>query len=588
MKRITLAMMFVAAAAAVRAQTPPTPPVLPARPTPAPAPVARPARPIDPIDLDEMRVRIDEMKLDRLDLEPARRAMDEVRAHQFEIAEANREMSRIAIEDMRLAQERLRDITPMPPMPAMPALAPMAVTPAMSVYGRLSDGLSLPRPQWIQGDPADSAYRFAHDVLARGDYGRAAQLFRDIGQKYPKSSYQNDLPYWEAYARYKIGTTDELHSAAKLLEPRASKVIGGSSSSSSETRLEGPTPKGFGTTYVYGYRRGAGDNDVVSLYVRVNSVLAQRGDRAAADVIAKAAAAGVNTCDREDQNMRADALNSLAQMDPPGALPLIKNILARKDECSVELRRRAVFILGRRGDAEAATLLGVTAKTDTSVSVRSDAISWLPKLQGDAGVAVLEDLLRTEQNEAIQRSVVRTLTSSDNPKARSSMRALIDRKDASLNLRIEAINSFNNDRTTADDAAYLRNLYGRADNDRIKDAIIGALARIGGQENTDFILAIVKNTNESSQLRSAAISRMMRPNMPVADWAKLYDAADSRNIRMRIVDQLDRRQETEAADKLFDIAKNSTDAQVKNQAFQALLRRKDERTKQLLNDLLKP
>ena len=68
-------------------------------------------------------------------------------------------------------------------------------------------------------------------MLIRGDYGRAAQLFRDIGQKYPKSAYQNDLPYWEAYARYKIGTTDELHNAVKLLEPRASKLIGGTSSS---------------------------------------------------------------------------------------------------------------------------------------------------------------------------------------------------------------------------------------------------------------------------------------------------------------------------------------------------------------------
>src|SRR5262249_34788376 len=170
--------------------------------------------------------------------------------------------------------------------------------------------------------------------------------------------------------------------------------------------------------------------------------------------------------------------------------------------------------------------LGVTAKSDPSVSVRSDAISWLPKLQGDAGVAVLEEMLRTEQDERIQGSIVRALTSSDNAKARTSMRALIDRKDAALNLRIEAINSFNSDRTTADDAAYLRTLYGRADNDRIKDAIISALARIGGQENNDFILAIAKNTNESSQLRSAAISRMMRSNMSVAEWAKLYDAAD--------------------------------------------------------------
>lgn len=599
MKRITLAMMFVAAAAAVRAQTPPAPPVLPARPTPAPAPVARPMKPIDPMDLDEMRLRIDEMKLDRLDLEPARRALEEVRAHEFEITEASREMSRLAIEDMKLAQGRLfdksalsaLDVTPLPPMPPIPALAPMAVTPAVAGFGRVSEGFSLPHPQFFQGDPADSAYRYAYDVLVRGDYGRAAQLFRDVGQKYPKSAYQNDLPYWEAYARYKIGTTDELHTAVKLLEPRASKAIGSSSSSSSDTRVElANSPKAYreGPTYVYGFRRGTSDNDVLSLYIRLNSVLAQRGDRAAADVIAKASQAGVNTCDREEMNVRAEALNALMTMDPAAGMSRVKDVLAKKDECSIPLRQRAVFLLGRRGDGEAATLLGTTVKSDTSVSVRTDAISWLPKLQGDAGVAVLEDLLKTEQDERIQRAVVRALTSSDNAKARTSMRALIDRKDAPIGLRTEAISSFANDRATADDAAYLRNLYGRADNDRIKDAIIAALARIGGQENNDFILAVAKNTNEPSQLRSAAISRMMRSSMSVADIGKLYDAADSRNIRTQLVNQLERRQEPEAADKLFDIAKNSTDSQVKMQAFNALLRRKDDRTKQLLNEILKP
>jgi HEAT repeat protein len=455
----------------------------------------------------------------------------------------------------------------------MPALAPAAPRP----FGGVSDGFSRPSPQWIQGDPADSAYRFAHDVLNRGDYGRAAVLFRDIAAKYPKSAYQNDLPYYEAYARYKIGTTDELRNAAKLLEPRASKLIGATASTSSPR--EGYAPYGL-------FKRGSSDSDVVNLYLRVNSTLAQRGDRGAADVVAKAAAAGANTCDREEMDMRAEALNALGQMDWSSALPQIKKVLDKKDECSVQLRRRAVFLLGRKGDAESATLLGVAVKSDPSVSVRSDAITWLPKLQGDAGVAALEDLLRTEQDEAIQRAAVRALVGSDNAKARTSMRTLIERKDAPINLRIEAINSFNNERATTEDAAYLRSLYGRADNDRIKEAIVGALARIGGPENDAFVLGIIKNANEPSQVRSMAISRMMGKNMSVADAAKLYDAADARNIRMNLVNWLDRRQEQEAADKLFDIAKNSTDQQVKMQAFQALLRRKDERTKQLLNDYI--
>jgi hypothetical protein len=428
-------------------------------------------------------------------------------------------------------------------MDARPAIAPFG--------GRLSDGPPVARPQFIQGDPADSAYRFAQDVLNRGDYGRAAQLFRDIAAKYPKSAYQNDLPYYEAYARYKIGTTDELHSAVKLLEPRASKLIGSTP----------PSPNGSTTVFAsrggpefYYGKRGASDNEFVNLYIRVNSVLAQRGDRAAADVVAKAAQAGANTCDREDMDMRAEALGALSQMDPAAALPQVKKVLEKKDECSVSLRRRAVFMLGRRGDAEAATLLGTTAKSDPSVSVRGDAISWLPKLQGDAGVAALEDLLRTEQDENIQRSVVHTLVASDNAKARTSMRALIERKDAPINLRLEAINSYNNDRATTEDAAYLRGLYARTDNDRIKEAIVSALGRIGGPENDAFVLGIVRNTNEPSGVRAQAISRMMRGNIPIADLGKLYDASESYNIRQQIVSQLDRRPETEAADKLYDIA----------------------------------
>ena len=98
--------------------------------------------------------------------------------------------------------------------------APMAPTFAGTPTSRIA------RPFFQQGEPEDSVYRLAHEVLNRGDYGRAAQMFKDIAQKYPKSVYANDLPYYEAWARYKIGTTEELRTAAKLLEPRASKLTG--------------------------------------------------------------------------------------------------------------------------------------------------------------------------------------------------------------------------------------------------------------------------------------------------------------------------------------------------------------------------
>ena len=123
----------------------------------------------------------------------------------------------------------------------------------------------------FQGDPADSLYRVAHDLLARGEYGRSAQLFKQIGEKYPTSRYQEELPYNEAFARYRIGTTHELENASRLLEPRAKKLLGVVTASASPS-----DDRRFGKTR---------DGDVVGLYIRVNQALAQRGNGDAANLV---------------------------------------------------------------------------------------------------------------------------------------------------------------------------------------------------------------------------------------------------------------------------------------------------------------
>jgi len=502
-----------------------------------------------------------------------------------QIREQAREASRLAMEDMRfnidiheatrLGEDMAHALRPLAAMAPMAPLAPMEVMtpmPAPAPFGGIRVGRDftdrIPPAPWAQGDPADSVYRAARNALNNGEYGRAAKLFADISKNYPKSAYQNDARYYEAVARYKVGTTEELKAAAKLLEPM--------------------TSKGSATNVAYEGRRGANDSEIAALYARVNGALAQRGDRGAAALVEKQAAqTGAAPCDQEDIQVRSEALNVLSQMDPAAANPILRRVLDKKDECSAQLRRNAVFMLGRRGDAESTTLLMTVAKSDPNASVRSEAISFLGRMPGDAGLNALEEMLRTEQDERIQRAVVRALTSSENPKARAGMRSLIDRKDAPITLRVEAINSLNNDRATADDAAYLRNLYSKADNDRLKEAIINAVSRMGGAENDQFILNIARNTNESSQLRSTAISRYFRSSTgSVADIGKLYDSADNYNLRSQIINVLANRKEPEATDKLIDIVKNSTVVSLRTQAINALARKNDSRTIQLLNDLL--
>ena len=73
---------------------------------------------------------------------------------------------------------------------------------------------------WAQGDPADSLYRSARDQLNRGDYRKAAGLFKSLPQKYPSSAYVADAEYWQAFSLYRIGGTPELQEALAVLDAR--------------------------------------------------------------------------------------------------------------------------------------------------------------------------------------------------------------------------------------------------------------------------------------------------------------------------------------------------------------------------------
>jgi HEAT repeat protein len=547
MIRTTLAILAAALAlppvGATKAQDP-TPPARPARPErPAPAPRAEPA----PVPFD----------------------------HPLYAPMLATPMPTIAPMP---AMAPMAPMLAMAPMAPMPAIAPMDGfdMPFAYVAGDRFDRMSPPAA-WAQGDPADSVYRAARETFNRGEYGRAAQLFADISSKYPKSVYTQNAIYYEAFSRYKLGTTEELKTAAKVLEP----IVGHASSNNTD---------GSNTTVVSfdGRKRNMSESDVSTLYTRINGALAQRGDREAAAKVEKFASQnGGAVCDNDDIQVRTEALNALSQMDPASALPMLRKVIERKDECTAPLRRNAIFMLGRRGDAESAALIATVAKSDPDANVRNEAISFLARQQGDAGLATLEEILKTEQDERIQRSAVHAIMSSDSPRARASLRALIERKDAPITLRIEAVNSYNTDRATADDAAYLRGYYTKADNDRLRDAILGALARIGGTDNDHWLLSVASNQNETSQLRGAAIARLYRSStISVADLGKLYDSADSYNLRRQIIGVLQQRKEAEATDKLVDIVKNSTDTGLRQQALYAISAKKDPRSAQLLMDII--
>ena len=576
--------------------TPPVAPVpaLPSRPATAPRPMRTPrAEPDWPnekwaFDDADRQHELEARQREQMDrqLERQRELEARQRDKMRDDEDRQREMMQEQEERMRQREielaERMRDrsfeldlATPRaqpPELPAIPMAAPLPPTPSAwsrdskeSMVPDALDGAFLnrrPPPSWAAGDPADSLYRVAREALNRGDYRRAAQLFNDLTQRYPSSAYAYVSAYYEAFSRYRIGTTEELKAADRALQALADRSA--------------PRSNGW-----------RDDNtDVNGLRTRIRGALAMRGDTGAADELEVTARKAGSSCDQEDLMVRVEALNALSQMDAAAALPILRRVLERRDECLVELRRRAVFMLARRGDPEAATLLISSARNDPSVNVRAEAISYLPRMPGDAGLTALEDILRSADDERIQRTAVRAIMSSDNPRARTSLRGLLERRDASETLRLQVLEAYSRERSTPDDAAYLRWLYPRSDSERMKSAIINAVARIGGKDNQDWLAAVVRNTSESSQLRSAALQRLSRSDIPVVDIGRMYDAADSRSMREQLISALASRKEAEATDKLIDIARNSTDLEMRRLAINYLSRKNDPRATKLLMELI--
>jgi HEAT repeat protein/TolA-binding protein len=579
---ITATMPMLAAA-----QIPPTPPEpSPQRPPASPRPPKPSEMPSPPVllspkfeleyrldlmgpKLEEVRLRAEEMRLHamelaNIDVEHVKRQAEEMRhfamfdaEHMKWQAEEMRQLAKFDVERIKMGAEELKQMS----LLGFPGKMTDAFTRGTSKSDKPLD--ARPRAPWASEDPADSIYRLAREALNRGEYRRAAQLFNEVTKKYPRSEYAIHSAYYEAFARYRAGGTDDLREALKILEERSTQ---------------------------FASIRNDGNVDGPALQARIQGALAARGDEKAAEAVRKNAAQS-GGCDREEVGVRAEALSALGQMDLAAAMPVIKKVLGRLDECTIELRRRALYVIGRQPTNEAVAIILDVAKNDPDPGIRGEAMRWLPRVAGDNAVPQLEDILRSSTDEQTQRSAIHALGSIDTERARRAVRTIIERNDAAERVRYDAIISLSRDREgrtlSADEMNYVRSLYAKLESARLKEAVLTSASRVPTPENQQFLLGIVRNTNETPSLRVTALQRLGRMETVTAvEIAKLYDVADTRSLREQILSALSQRKEPEAIDKMIEIARKDTDPQIRRYAISLLTRSNNARAKQFLQEMI--
>jgi len=451
-----------------------------------------------------------------------------------------------------------------------------------------------PPAPWAQQDPADSLYRAARQALNRNQYARAAELFQSIQKRYPRSTYTADSYYWQAFALYRAGTDDGLRAARVALRTQASR-----------------------------FSKAATRHDAEVLLRRVQSELAKRGDRDAAEFLGHEADSIAppeapepvepaepaepvepaeppeppdaprgrlhnrgSSCDDED-DIRIAALQGLLNMDAERAVPILKAVLAQRDEGHVCLRRKAVWLVSQKRSPETSAILLDAVRADPDREVREQAVFWLSQVPGDETVAALDSILRDPKTDPeIQEKAIFALSQHRSARAGAILRAFAERRDASEELREKAIFWLGQNRSP-DNAQFLKDLYTKLESDDLKEKVIFSLSQMGGADNYRWLMDIALNGNENIEIRKKALFWAGQGHsVDVADLVRLYDSMKDREMREQLIFVYSQRREDAALDKLFDIGKNDPDRELRKKAIFWIGQSRSPRAAQYLQDLI--
>ena len=424
----------------------------------------------------------------------------------------------------------------------------------------------LPPEPWAKADPADSLYRLAREAMSRGDWKRAAEIFHRIPERYPQSEYAGQSMYYEAYSLYRSGGDDDLSSARDRLREL-------------QTR----------------YPKVAKSSDGTTLATRVCGELAKRGDQScASDIMSKAGGITADTppttqgrscpSDDDEDDDRIAALNALLQMDAEQAMPILKKVLERRDACSAALRRKAVFLVSQKRTDETANILMNVARNDPDEEVREQAVFWLSQVPGSTGV--LEQILQGNGDENIKEKALFSLSQQSEPRAQQILRDFAMRESESSDLREKAIFWLGQRRST-ENTEFLRNLYSRLTDEDLKDKVMFSLSQQRGVGNDQWLMAIATNPKEDIELRKKAVFLAGQNGVAVSELAQLYDRISDTELKDHLIFTLSQRQKEAAAmDKLFDIARNEKDSDLRKKAIFWLGQSRDPRVQQFLIDLI--
>jgi HEAT repeat protein len=475
-----------------------------------------------------------------------------------------------------------------------------------------------PRAAAYPQDPADSLWRSARERFNANNFREAARLFGRIRteSRFANSAYRIDAQYWEAYSLSRLGGESDLKQARDLLgnvvryppaqrsrdaegllvtvDARLARLGNREAEEALVARATEIRAAQNAAQYAQAYATAdqaryvaeqAAQTAIGDAYAVTQGRLNVQG----ALTLPSLSYSVPRQCRSDEEDIRMVALNALARLDAETALPVLREVMARRGECSEYLRRQAVSVASRHRTPAALELITNAARNDPDRVVRTAALQALLAIDEERGLGMIEERLRSGADTTSMREAISALSRrTNNERATRLLRDVATRAELPASLRRDAILSLGRS-DDAETRRSLRQLYSQSNDRLIRDAVLSA-GTSADAESVDWLLQIALDTNEDERYRQRALSAAARNRAMTAErMVRAFDQFTEPAMRRSAVSLLARQARTDrvATDKLLEIARNESDIEVRKAAIVALTSIDDPRARDLLLDILR-
>jgi len=264
--------------------------------------------------------------------------------------------------------------------------------------------------------------------------------------------------------------------------------------------------------------------------------------------------------------------------------------IGRDQNRPLETRRAALSGLvrsdSRQLDKIGSALVQIATNESDVQGVRTAALSALSRLDHGAGIQPLVQLASSNLTSWVGREAMTVLARSGDPRARQFLRSTAQRTDLPDEVQAVALRGLGREYVTGQDANLLRSIYPRLTGQRSRDAVLGSLAELGGSENVQWLVGLVRDDKAAPESRQRALQYLTRAGATTPSLLALYDPITDTQMRQNLIGVYSRISDKAATDKLVWIAKNEQNPALKRRAISALSRNSDPTIRQALQDIV--